>query len=171
MKIEQIATDKLIPYARNAKRHDDGQIAAIAASLREFGFCNPVLIDEGNGIIAGHGRVLAARKLDMDRVPCVRLSHLSDTQRRAYVLADNRLAEIGGGWDAEMLALEVESLRMDDFDLDLTGWDQGSLLEILNNTGASSDEGVPPDGFQEVDETIDTDHRCPSCGYEWSGGG
>jgi len=91
MKIESIAVEKLIPYARNARKHSDEQVAQIAASIREFGFNNPVLIDKENGIVAGHGRVLAARKLELEKVPCVRLDHLSDSQRRAYIIADNRL--------------------------------------------------------------------------------
>jgi hypothetical protein len=132
MKIEKIQTAKLIPYARNAKKHDEQQISKLAGSIREFGFNNPVLIDRDNGIIAGHGRVLAAQKLELDEVPCIRLGHLTDTQRRAYILADNRLAEIGGGWDEEMLALEVADLREIDFDLDLVGLDAQRIEEILN---------------------------------------
>ena len=132
MKIEKIKTEKLIPYARNAKKHDEQQVSKLAGSIREFGFNNPVLIDKDNGIIAGHGRVLAAQKLELDEVPCIRLGHLTDTQRRAYILADNRLAEIGGGWDEEMLALEVADLREIDFDLDLVGLDAQRIEEILN---------------------------------------
>jgi hypothetical protein len=110
MKIEQIPTDKLIPYARNAKKHDVAQVSKIAGSIREFGFNNPVLIDKDNGIIAGHGRVMAAQKLELKEVPCIRLGHLTDTQRRAYILADNRLAEVGGGWDEELLKLEIKDI-------------------------------------------------------------
>jgi hypothetical protein len=110
MKIEQIATDKLIPYARNAKRHDAAQVSKLAGSIREFGFNNPVLIDKDNGIVAGHGRVLAAQKLELKTVPCIRLGHLTDTQRRAYILADNRLAEVNSGWDEELLKLEIKDI-------------------------------------------------------------
>jgi hypothetical protein len=110
MKIEQIPTEKLIPYARNAKKHDAAQVSKLAGSIREFGFNNPVLIDKDNGIIAGHGRVMAAQKLELKTVPCIRLGHLTDTQRRAYILADNRLAEIGGGWDEELLKLEIKDI-------------------------------------------------------------
>jgi DNA modification methylase len=110
MKIEQIATDKLIPYARNAKRHDAAQVSKLAGSIREFGFNNPVLIDKDNGIVAGHGRVMAAQKLELKTVPCIRLGHLTDTQRRAYILADNRLAEVNSGWDEELLKLEIKDI-------------------------------------------------------------
>ena len=108
--------DALIPYARNARTHSDDQVALIAGSIREFGFVNPVLVDGTNGIIAGHGRVLAARKLGLTTVPVIELAHLSEAQKRAYVLADNRLAE-QAGWDREMLALEVADLA--DFGIDL----------------------------------------------------
>ena len=121
MKIENIAVEKLIPYARNAKKHDAAQVSKLAGSIREFGFNNPVLIDAENGIIAGHGRVMAAQKLELKEVPCIRLGHLTENQRKAYILADNRLSEIGGGWDEEMLKAELESLGMDetwmDFDM------------------------------------------------------
>lgn len=125
MQIEHVKTADLIPYARNAKLHSEAQVAAIAGSIREFGFNNPVLIDAADGIIAGHGRVLAAQKLGLTSVPCIRLAHLTDAQRRAYILADNRLAETGGGWDMEMLRLEIDDIdwaalgefKMDDMDL------------------------------------------------------
>ena len=123
--IEMVAVERLVPYAKNAKKHDDRQVAAIAGSIREFGFTNPVLIDGQDGIIAGHGRVLGARKAGLSEVPCIRLAHLTDAQRRAYILADNRLAETGGGWDLEMLRLEIDDIdwgalgefKMEDLDL------------------------------------------------------
>jgi len=124
--LEQIAVESLIPYARNARKHSDEQVAQIAASIREFGFNAPVLVDSENGIIAGHGRVLAARKLGLTEVPCVRLSHLSDTQRRAYVLADNKLA-LNAEWDEEMLGLELTGLEEEGFDLGLTGFSEKEL--------------------------------------------
>jgi ParB family transcriptional regulator, chromosome partitioning protein len=123
MNIEQIKTSELIPYAKNAKLHSDSQIAAIASSIREFQFNNPVLVDKDNGIIAGHGRVLAAQLLKLPTVPCIRLAHLTDTQKRAYILADNRLAETGGGWSEDLLKLELQDLQELDFDLALTGFD------------------------------------------------
>ena len=130
MKIEQIPTDKLIPYARNAKKHDAAQVSKLAGSIREFGFNNPVLIDKDNGIIAGHGRVMAAQKLELKEVPCIRLGHLTDTQRKAYILADNRLAELGGGWDEKMLKVELESIGMDESWLN---FDELFEKELTNN--------------------------------------
>lgn len=122
-KLESIKTAQLIPYARNAKLHNERQVSQIAASIKEFGFNNPILVDAENGIIAGHGRVMAAQVLGLETVPCLRLSHLSETQKRAYIIADNRTSETGGGWDIKMLALEIEDLRLEDFDIDLTGFD------------------------------------------------
>jgi ParB-like chromosome segregation protein Spo0J len=132
-KLESVPIEALIPYARNARKHSDEQVAQLAASIREFGFNAPVLVDSENGIIAGHGRVLAARKLGLEAVPCLRLDHLTDTQRKAYILADNRLAELGGGWDEEMLGIELADLREVDFDLDLAGFDAQKIEEFLNS--------------------------------------
>src|SRR5438309_11594322 len=120
----------LIPYARNARTHSDQQVAQIAASIREFGFTNPVLIDEEDGIIAGDGRVRAAHLLGLDEVPCIVLAHLTPTQRRAYVLADNKLA-LNAGWDLEMLSLEIGELGEAGFDLSLTGFDEFELGELF----------------------------------------
>ena len=124
--IERVSVDALIPYARNSRTHDDAQVAQIAASIREFGFTNPVLIDADDGIIAGHGRVLAARKLGLQDVPCLRLSHLTEAQKRAYVIADNKLA-LNAGWDDETLAAEFAELRDIGFDLELTGFTQEEI--------------------------------------------
>jgi hypothetical protein len=146
MQIEQIKTEKLIPYARNSRLHSQEQIAQISASIREFGFNNPVLIDKDHGIIAGHGRVLAAQKLGLDEVPCLRLSHLTDIQKRAYIIADNRLAETGGGWDTELLALEIEDLRLEDFDIDLTGFDADAIDALFDEAAGGDDgDGENPD--------------------------
>ena len=142
MQIESVSLAKLIPYARNARTHSEAQVAQIAGSIREFGFTNPVLIDAADGIIAGHGRVMAARALGLSEVPCIRLAHLTETQRRAYVLADNRIA-LNSGWDADMLALELTELRIDDFDLSLLGFDDAELAALLNQ---------PTDGLTDPDE-------------------
>lgn len=130
-KIEMVATADLIPYARNTRTHSPEQVAQIAGSIREFGFTNPVLIDGENGIIAGHGRVMAASKLGLAEVPCIRLGHLTETQKRAYIIADNKLA-LNSGWDNEMLALEIADLRELDFDLDLIGFDGDEIEAALN---------------------------------------
>ena len=118
----EISTDKLIPYAKNSRTHSEDQIAQVAASIREFGFTNPVLIDENQSIIAGHGRVMAARKLNLDKVPCIELSHLTDSQKKAYIIADNKLA-LNAGWDHDLLSLELKELDDLDFDLSLIGFD------------------------------------------------
>jgi DNA modification methylase len=120
--ITMIDTDSLIPYVNNARTHSQEQINQIAASIKEFGFINPVIIDGDNGIIAGHGRVQAAQKLGMAEVPCVQASHLTEAQKKAYILADNKLA-LNAGWDDELLRLELQSLDDLDFDLELTGFD------------------------------------------------
>lgn len=131
MKIEHIALDALIPYARNSRTHSEAQVAQIAGSIREFGFTNPVLIDGAGGIIAGHGRVMAARTLGLSEVPCIRLAHLTDAQKRAYVIADNKLA-LNAGWDDELLALELRELADMDFDLHLTGFDDDEISKLLD---------------------------------------
>jgi len=143
--LEQIAIESLIPYVRNARKHSDEQVAQIAASIREFGFNAPVLVDADNGIIAGHGRVLAARKLGLTEVPCVRLSHLSDTQRRAYVLTDNKLA-LNAEWEEEMLGLELSGLEEEGFDLGFTGFSSSeleALLSISTVEGNTDPDEVP----------------------------
>ena len=143
--IEPVSVETLIPYARNSRTHSDAQVAQIAASIKEFGFTNPVLIDQGGGIIAGHGRVLAARKLGLPEVPCIRLGHLTDAQKRAYVIADNRLA-LNAGWDAEMLKVEFAELKELGFDLELTGFDADEIAELLApapNAGLTDPDEAP----------------------------
>lgn len=148
--LETIQIDALIPYARNSRTHSDAQVAQIASSIKEFGFTNPVLIDGGGGIIAGHGRVLAARKLGMSEVPCIRLEHLTDAQKRAYVIADNRLA-LNSGWDTEMLKVEFADLQELGFDLELTGFDLDEIKELLAPVGT---EGLTdPDDAPPLPET------------------
>lgn len=145
-KIEWQSVDKLIPYAKNARTHSDEQIAQIAGSIKEFGFNNPVLVDKDNSIIAGHGRVLAARKLGMDKVPVVILDHLTESQRKAYILADNRIA-LNSGWDSSMLSVELQDLK-DDIDLSLLGFDPDELDALLNpieETEGLTDEDAVPD--------------------------
>jgi site-specific DNA-methyltransferase (adenine-specific) len=145
-KIDRIAVEKLIPYAKNSRTHSAEQVAQIAASIKEFGFNNPVLIDEDHGIIAGHGRVMAAQKLGLQAVPCIRLAHLSDTQRKAYVIADNRLA-LNAGWDDQMLTVELQELDSESFDLSLLGFEADELNALLNpikeTEGLTDEDEVP----------------------------
>lgn len=121
-----------MPYAKNARLHNDEQVTRLVDSLKEFGFTNPVLVDENNVIIAGHGRILAAGKLGLDEVPVRKLSHLNENQKKAYRLADNRLAEIGGGWDQVLLSAEVVDLKTENYDLSLLGFDSTYLNSLLN---------------------------------------
>lgn len=144
--VEWLELNGLIPYAKNSRTHSEAQVAQIAGSIKEFGFNNPVLIDEDNGIIAGHGRVLAAQKLGLQAVPCIRLAHLSETQRKAYVIADNRLA-LNAGWDDSMLTLELQDLKAEDFNLDLLGFEADELNALLNpikeTEGLTDEDAVP----------------------------
>jgi len=137
--------EDLIPYARNSRTHSDAQVAQIAASVREFGWTNPVLVDGENGIIAGHGRILAARKLGMEEVPCIELAGLSDTQRRAYIIADNKLA-LNAGWDDELLAIEFAELADAGFDNLLTGFTQDEIDALTPEQipeGLTDEDAVP----------------------------
>lgn len=129
LKIQYKPIQDLIPYARNSRTHNDAQVAQIAASIKEFGWTNPILLDGENGIIAGHGRVLAAQKLGESEVPTIELSHMDDNQKRAYIIADNKLA-LNAGWDNEMLMLEVADLKDAGYDLGLTGFSADELEEL-----------------------------------------
>lgn len=133
-RIEIWPVDRLIPYEKNARTHSPEQIAQIAASIQEFGFTNPILVDSDDGILAGHGRLQASRDLGLEEVPVVVLDHLSAKQRRAYVLADNRLAE-SAGWDRALLQEEVIGLRLQDFNLDLLGFSDAELKGLLDPEG------------------------------------
>ncbi len=130
--IELKKVDELIPYSKNARTHSESQVAQIAASIIEFGFTNPVLIDGEKGIIAGHGRLMAAKKLGLKEVPVVVLDHLSETQKKAYIIADNKLAE-NAGWDEEILASELADLKNEDFNIDLIGFEDQELEKIFAN--------------------------------------
>ena len=143
-KIEQIGIEKLIPYAKNSRTHSPEQVAQLAGSIKEFGFNNPVLIGKDDIIIAGHGRIMAARKLGMTEVPCIRLEHLTETQRKAYIIADNRLA-LNAGWDNELLTIELNDLLEDGFALDILGFDADELKNLL-------DPVKPTEGLTDEDE-------------------
>jgi hypothetical protein len=157
IKTAQVAD--LIPYARNSRTHSDEQITQIAASIKEFGFLNPVIVDGENGIIAGHGRVMAAKKLGMTELPVVEASHLTDAQRRAYIIADNKLA-LNAGWDDEMLRVEFDELGAMGFDLDLTGFSadflQGQVL-------AQQPLGLTPD--EKLENYLDGDTKILRLAY------
>ncbi|MBF0142866.1 MAG: site-specific DNA-methyltransferase [Magnetococcales bacterium] len=149
--IEVWPVDRLIPYAANARTHSEAQIAKVAASMKEFGFTSPILVDGKDGIIAGHCRLMAARKLGLDQVPVIVLDHLSDAQRRAYILADNKLA-LDAGWDNDILAAELDRLREDGFELEVIGFSDeelGDLLDVMEDgeggTGAAGDEETIPE--------------------------
>ena len=144
---------KLTEYEHNARTHSDVQITQIANSITEFGFTNPVLIDEQHNIIAGHGRLAAAHKLGMDTVPTIQLEGLSETQKKAYVIADNQLA-LNAGWDMDLLRLEIDDLRAVDFDIDLLGFDDDVLGAVV--------DGGEPDDLSGMGETFEVVIECGS---------
>ena len=146
MKIEQRAIDTLIPYINNSRKHSDEQVAQIAASIKEFGWTNPILIDGTNGLIAGHGRLMAARKLGMAKVPVIELAHLSEHQKKALIIADNKLA-LNSDWDNNLLMIELQELNSKDYDLSVLGFDQDELDALLNpiepTVGLTDEDAVP----------------------------
>lgn len=144
--MQQVEISKLVPYANNSRTHSKEQIKKLQSSLREFGFVNPILIDRKYNIIAGHGRVLAAKEDGLDTVPCVFVDHLTEAQKKAYIIADNRLAE-DAGWDKDLLSVELESLKELEFDIDLLGFDAAELNTILNTA-----EDVQEDNFDVEEE-------------------
>ncbi len=156
LNVEYRKVEALIPYARNPRTHTDEQVAKIAASIVEYGWTNPVLVDGDNGIIAGHGRMAAARKLGLDEVPVIELAHLSPSQKRAYVISDNRLA-LDAGWNEELLALELAELSDAGYDLALTGFDDTEIEALLADDGVTGDvdqddDANAPDAADDVPE-------------------
>lgn len=164
-KIVRVPVEALIPYARNARTHSDEQVARIAASMREWGWTSPILIDENMGIIAGHGRVLAARKLGLTDVPAMVAEGWSEAQKRAYVLADNQLA-LNAGWDADLLKLELDELQALDFDLGLIGFPNldALLMPVNFEPGTEDDQG-------KLDELVPKMVCCPGCGHTFDSRG
>ena len=145
MQIKQVKVESLIPYIKNSRTHSEAQIAQIAASIKEFGWTNPILVDGDNGVIAGHGRLLAARKLGHKEVPTIELAHMTDNQKKAYVIADNQLA-MNAGWDTAILSLELADLKDQGFELDILGFDPkelDSLLEPEQVDGLTDEDAVP----------------------------
>ena len=160
---ERRSVASLIPYARNARTHSDAQVAQIAASIREWGWTNPVLIDETGGIIAGHGRVMAARKLKIEEVPCIVATGWTDAQKRAYVLADNQLAQ-NADWDMDVLKVEIGELQDIGFDVDLIGFSADELGRLMFNAdfapGSLDEQG-------KLDELAPKIVNCPHCGEDF----
>ncbi len=145
-----VSVADLIPYARNSRTHSDAQVAKIAASIREFGFLNPIIVDGANGIIAGHGRVLAAQKLGLAQLPVIEAAHLTEAQKRAYVIADNRLA-LDAGWDVDMLKVELADLEGMGFDLSLTGFEIGEIGKLLvTGSGNTDPDDIPEPPVEPV---------------------
>jgi DNA modification methylase len=143
--IKMLAVDKIIPYVKNSRTHGDEQVAQVAASIKEFGFTNPILLDKENVIIAGHGRMLAAQRLGLSEVPCIRLDHLTEAQKKAYIIADNKLA-LNAGWDNELLGLELGELRDEGFDISLTGFTEEELAGLIVEEipeGLTDEDQVP----------------------------
>jgi len=161
MKIVQKPVDKLIPYINNSRTHSDEQIAQIAASIKEFGWTNPILVDGANGIIAGHGRLMAARKLGYTEVPTIELKDLTETQRKAYIIADNRLA-LNAGWDNEMLTIELNDLLADGFALEMLGFDAGIVEQLL--MGETADLGLLPE--EKLDNFLNGDTKILRLAYD-----
>jgi ParB-like chromosome segregation protein Spo0J len=162
-KVEQWPIDKLIPYAKNSRIHSDEQVAQIASSIKEWGFTTAVLVDESGSIIAGHGRLMAARKLGMASLPVMVAKGWSDAQKRAYIIADNKLA-LNAGWDNKLLALELGEIKDLGFDLDLIGYSAG---EIAGLTFEEKDL-YPDSSTQEIDpDDYNMGHQCPKCGFEF----
>ena len=166
-KMRMVETAKLVPYINNARTHSPAQIAKLRASIREFGFLNPVIIDGDCGIIAGHGRVLAAQEEGMEKVPCVLADHLSEAQKKAYILADNRMA-MDAGWDEELLRIEIESLQGEDFDVSLTGFREDEVKDLFavredpDDTGSNKEYDEGEFGDEEFA------HECPRCGFKFN---
>jgi ParB-like chromosome segregation protein Spo0J len=162
MQIKEVAVNKLIPYAKNSRTHSPEQVGQIAASIKEFGFRNPILVD-GVGIIAGHGRLMAAQKLGLDKVPTIDCSDMTESQKKAYIIADNKLA-LNAGWDNAMLTVELQDLEDEGFDLKLLGFDDKELDALLNKINFDPATEEDQGKLDQLDpKWID----CPHCGKEF----
>ena len=158
--LEMWEPSRCIPYARNARVIPDSAVGKVAASIKEFGFKQPIVVDGAGVIVAGHTRLLAAERLGLEKVPVLVADDLSPAQVKAYRLADNRTGQ-EATWDMELLGIELEDLAGLDIDLSLTGFDAEELARL--------GEPTAPEGFPDFDEDIETEHECPKCGYRWSG--
>lgn len=163
-----VDVEKLIPYARNARTHSDVQIAQIAASIKEFGFLSPVIISKDNTILCGHGRYYAAQKLGLEKIPCIQEDHLTEAQKRAYILADNKISQ-NAGWDEELLKVEIADLQGSDFDVALTGFEKYEITDLFAVEKLTREKVVKN---QEYDEEVfgdeEFEHECPRCGFKYN---
>jgi ParB-like chromosome segregation protein Spo0J len=165
MKIVQWAIERLIPYARNARKIPQEAIDKVAASLKEFGWQQPIVVDTDGVVVAGHVRLLAAKQLGLEKVPVHVATDLTPGQIKAFRLMDNRSHQ-ETGWDLDLLGPEMAELQALNIDVALTGFDADEISKFLDS---GTSDGTPPESFKEFDETIPTEHECPKCGYRWSG--
>lgn len=164
-RVARLKVADLAPYARNARLHSSAQVDQLAEAIKRFGFTNPVIVDERHEIIAGHGRVMAALRIGLDEVPGVVIAdgEWSEDDVKAYRIWDNQSALLSE-WSPELLRIELTELKMEGYDLQLTGFDETSLVSFMANPNPTA-----PSQFAAVDENIETQHSCPKCGYAWSG--
>lgn len=165
-RIEMWPVERLKPYAKNARTHSPEQIEKIAASIATYGFNAPILVDSDDGIVAGHGRLAAAKELGLEEVPVIILDHLTEKQRRAYILADNRLAELSG-WDVNLLADELTALREDRFDIEVLGWSDAELEDLLDKPFEFEPATEDEQGKLDEKKAQEIDCVCPNCGHEF----
>lgn len=163
MEIVYKKVNDLIPYINNSRTHSEEQVNQIVASINEFGFTNPLLIDEKDNIIAGHGRLMASKKLGMEEVPCIVLEGLTEAQKKAYIIADNKMA-LNAGWDFNLLSLELENLKELDFDLELTGFSDDEIDGLLSTNKDIEDNDYEEQDLKENNTQL---HKCPECGCEF----
>lgn len=168
IKVERESTDSLWTNEKNTRVHSEEQIEQIASSIREFGFTNPILIDEKNVVLAGHGRLLAAQHLSLEDVPVIRLDNLTEKQKRAYVIADNKLA-LNSEWNDELLQMEIQALHSEDFDLKTLGWSENEIASFVGWNLEPFEVEQEYEGATEITlEDIGTmKHRCPRCNFEY----
>lgn len=162
--------DKLIPYARNARTHSEVQIAQIAASIKEFGFLSPVIISKDNTILCGHGRYYAAQKLGLEKIPCIQEDHLTEAQKRAYILADNKISQ-NAGWDEELLKVEISDLQGTDFDVSLTGFEEYEIADLFAFEDGNPNQEKPVENKEYDEEEFgdeEFEHECPRCRFKYN---
>ena len=168
IKYFMVEVDKLSPYARNARTHSDVQIAQIAASIKEFGFLSPVIISKDNTILCGHGRFYAAQKLGLEKIPCIQEDHLTEAQKRAYILADNKISQ-NAGWDEELLKVEIADLQGSDFDVALTGFEDYEITDLFAVEKPTTEKVVKNKEYdEEVFGDEEFEHECPRCGFKYN---